>query len=330
MKPLITYALFAYNQERYIKDALASAFGQTYSPLEIILSDDCSSDKTFDLMKVFADSYKGPHSILLNRNDHNLGIGAHINRVMELATGDLVVVAAGDDISLPHRVMRTYHIYENTKAKSIFSNCLTIDENGTPSSRLYEEPLKEELFSARLYVEKELHVAGCSLAWTRDVFEIFGPLITPLTVEDWVIPLRSALLGSIRYIDEILVLHRVHGNNAWNYRITNDADKDINFEKFWLFEKKVIYQNWIKDLEIMKQIDVLRTDELIYLQNIIRHRLQFNNDKLLMLSANTLDIITTLSKNILRTNYSLNSIRHDIGYFLVPTLYRKYLQVKYL
>ena len=44
-RPLVTFALFAYNQEQYIREAVEGAFSQTYEPLEIILSDDCSSDR---------------------------------------------------------------------------------------------------------------------------------------------------------------------------------------------------------------------------------------------------------------------------------------------
>jgi len=40
-RPLLTFALFGYNQEQYIREAVEGAFAQTYSPLEIILSDDC-------------------------------------------------------------------------------------------------------------------------------------------------------------------------------------------------------------------------------------------------------------------------------------------------
>ena len=43
-RPLVTFALFAYNQEKYIREAVEGAFAQTYAPLEIILSDDCSTD----------------------------------------------------------------------------------------------------------------------------------------------------------------------------------------------------------------------------------------------------------------------------------------------
>ena len=47
-KPLVTFALFAYNQEKLITAAVEAAFAQTYQPLEIIISDDESSDKTYD------------------------------------------------------------------------------------------------------------------------------------------------------------------------------------------------------------------------------------------------------------------------------------------
>lgn len=45
--PLVTFALLAYSQEKYIREAVEGAFAQTYEPLEIILSDDCSSDRTY-------------------------------------------------------------------------------------------------------------------------------------------------------------------------------------------------------------------------------------------------------------------------------------------
>lgn len=50
-KPLISYVVTAYNIERFVREAVECAFAQTYSPLEIVLSDDCSSDRTFEIMK---------------------------------------------------------------------------------------------------------------------------------------------------------------------------------------------------------------------------------------------------------------------------------------
>lgn len=103
-KPLISYVVTTFNIEEYVKDAVTCAFAQTYTPLEIILSDDCSTDRTFDIMKQMVDEYKGPHKVVLNRNETNLGITRHMNRAyLELANGEIIVAAHGDDVSKPER-----------------------------------------------------------------------------------------------------------------------------------------------------------------------------------------------------------------------------------
>ena len=84
-QPLITFAVISYKEEKYIREAVEAAFAQTYQPLEIILSNDCSGDRTFDIMREMAARYPGPHIVVLNRNEKNLGTGAHINRIMELS-----------------------------------------------------------------------------------------------------------------------------------------------------------------------------------------------------------------------------------------------------
>ncbi len=74
-KPLVTFTLFAYNHEKYIREkAVEGALAQTYTPLEIILSDDCSTDRTFEIIQEIAKSYTGKHQLVINRNKKNLGL----------------------------------------------------------------------------------------------------------------------------------------------------------------------------------------------------------------------------------------------------------------
>ncbi|MEW6406693.1 MAG: glycosyltransferase family A protein [Chloroflexota bacterium] len=96
---MINFYIIAYNQERFVAEAVAGALAQTYSPLEVVLSDECSDDRTFAIMQDMARAFKGPHKIVLNRNEKHLGVGAHINRILELCTGDWIVASAGDDVS---------------------------------------------------------------------------------------------------------------------------------------------------------------------------------------------------------------------------------------
>src|SRR4051812_31155385 len=139
-KPLLTFAIAAFNQERFIREAVEAAFAQNYSPLQIILSDDASEDRTFEIMKEMAAAYTGPHRLILNRNPIRRSIGGHVNRIVELAQGELILAAAGDDVSLPNRTQVTYEAWEHSgrQATSVHSAIIQIDENGKVIDQVFK------------------------------------------------------------------------------------------------------------------------------------------------------------------------------------------------
>ena len=122
------------------------------------------------------------------------------------------MIAAGDDISLSDRTKKLYELFKNSEGriKSLFSNALVIDESGKGKQNQYIEPLPEDEFELENMVRKRDFgiVAGSSHAWTRELFDVFGPLITPLSVEDSPIAFRAALLGQIAFTGEVLIKHR--------------------------------------------------------------------------------------------------------------------------
>ncbi len=102
-RPLATFTVFAYNQEAYVAEAVRGALAQTYRPLQVILSDDASTDRTFEVMVEEAQACPADIQLVLNRNESNAGIANHINKVIGMCDGEYVVLSAGDDVSLPQR-----------------------------------------------------------------------------------------------------------------------------------------------------------------------------------------------------------------------------------
>lgn len=207
-KPLITFALFAYNQEKYIREAVEGALSQTYIPLEIIISDDCSSDKTFEIVQDLTRHYSGPHKIIINRNQENIGLAAHVNKVLlELVNGQWFVTAAGDDISLPHRVEKTWAaIANNPDAKGVHCAVDRVNEAGVSLNII--RPRKIDLRIA----ERE-SMLGAAAAYHRDVIDLYGPMDIHVQNEDMVLSLRALLTGTIVSFDDVCVLWRRHSNN---------------------------------------------------------------------------------------------------------------------
>lgn len=222
-RPLVSLIIIAFNQERYVREAIEGAFAQTYSPLEIILSDDNSPDTTFRIMQEMAAAYVGPHRLVLNRNDRNLGLVPHIDRAMSLAKGRFVVINAGDDVSTPERTARIVEAWEDSgrTIRLVHSPAIEMDDAGrqlglrTSPKAMIENPTPFAVASDRNFI------LGATLAWDRAIFDEFGPLGSELSVEDTIIPFRAALLGGIGYVDEPLVLYRTGGmSSAIGPRVT--------------------------------------------------------------------------------------------------------------
>jgi glycosyltransferase involved in cell wall biosynthesis len=223
-KPLISFMMSCYNQELFIREAVEGAFAQTYSPLEIIISDDCSKDRTFEIVQEMAAAYKGPHTVRINRNEKNLGISGNVNRAMALCRGELLVGAAGDDVSLPERTAITVQAWNDSgrKATTIFSRYFEIDESGqlvgtAPKADGPEAAIKfvhEQGNISRFLRKRRPHITGCACAISQKLLTLFGSLPETVTYEDMAFCFRTILVGGLfTFIDAPLVKYRRHGNN---------------------------------------------------------------------------------------------------------------------
>jgi glycosyltransferase involved in cell wall biosynthesis len=226
MKSLITFGLVTYKQERFVGEALESALAQTYSPLEIVISDDCSPDRTFEIAREIAARYHGPHKLVLNRNESNLGPAGNVNRMIHLAQGELIVAAAGDDVSIPQRTASLFEAWDSTgrTAGAVHSRVLHIDDTGRmitrPAWELSTEPtgnVIDQSVSPATYVETlKPGVFGCAAAWNAALFRTFGALPNYLVHEDSLLTLRSLIMGGVVFVDSSLVKYRLHSNNLYN------------------------------------------------------------------------------------------------------------------
>lgn len=211
-RPLATLLLLAYQQRSTIAAAIEGALQQSYSPLEIVISDDASTDATWDTIERAVAGYGGPHRLILNRNPVNLGIGAHLNRMVELSHGALLFVAAGDDVSLPQRCARVVDAWlaADRKPDLIASALLDLDDQGRTHGVIVPTDLASYRDAAD-WAARPPHVIGAAQAWTRRVFERFGPLPAGSVAEDRLMVLRAIVSGGALTLPEPLVQYRRGG-----------------------------------------------------------------------------------------------------------------------
>lgn len=243
--PLVTFALLAYNQEKYIREAVEGAFAQTYKPLDIILSDDCSSDSTFEIIAALVEQYKGAHQIRMRRNHENLGLLNHVCSIAEIAIGELTIFAAGDDISEPHRA-ETIVQHWSDKYSAIYSKCDLIDCN---SKLLTNDWKPESKLSSRLpwihrYSTKHF-VYGASSCYATELIARLPKAGRKVFSEDTPLNLMINLLGRrVKFCDHSLVRYRVHASS-----LSSSSVVDPSYHA-------VIEKEKLRSQQIQRQVDI--------------------------------------------------------------------------
>lgn len=211
-RPLATLLLLTYQQERYVRDAVRGALAQTYRPLQIIISDDCSTDGTMAVIQDELRDYAGPHRVVVNRNPTRL-VHHHIGAIMPAVEGDYLVLACGDDECLPDRVAVTVAAHQRTGADVITANSEVIDAAGGLLG-LFRDPKEEpDLSLERFVVEPTAMCHGASMSWSMELWRAFGP-VEEIRTFDWVIPFWGLLRGGNFFISEPLLRYRVHTGNT--------------------------------------------------------------------------------------------------------------------
>jgi glycosyltransferase involved in cell wall biosynthesis len=215
--------LLAYKMESTIVEAIESALAQT-EPCEIIVSDDASSDRTFELAQQRAATYIGAHQVIVRRNVVNQGLCQHIDTLSHLATGDIFVFMSGDDVSNSDRVSKLLAAFTtHTDAYAVGSAVDEIDNQGKILRRgawFLKSPVNQHEL---LHCGKFITLLGASMAIRRELLQDMPPLQG--MVEDNMLTLRASLFGRVYCLRESLLLYRRHEGNLGNWVYAQEADR---------------------------------------------------------------------------------------------------------
>lgn len=241
-RPLVTFALFAYNQEKYIREAVEGAFAQTYEPLEIILSDDCSSDKTYEIMQEMAGAYEGPHEVRLRQSEVNNGILAHFFNVVSESQGTHLVVAAGDDISYPERTLKSI---EEMARKNLDALSGVGEKIGSEISRRMS-PNTENLGFRRESALNNLclqRIHGATACYRRAALPENSDNIPYILFEDTFLEMWYGLTnGNVGFSNSTFIKYRIHeGNTGTGNKKKVEKIHEIYLSEASLCRQKKLY-----------------------------------------------------------------------------------------
>lgn len=206
--PLVSVAMATYNGEKYIAEQLESIINQTYKNIEIIITDDASSDNTIAIIKRFQQQHD---FIKLFLNAVNSGVTNTFQYSFSNCTGDFIAIADQDDIWALDKIETLVNAID--KEDAVYSNSELVDKTGQPMDQLFSSLMHLQSY----YCGAPFLMGNCVPGHTIIMRSAFAKSILPLPKEimfDRWISFCAAANNGIKYVDRPLVKYRQHETNT--------------------------------------------------------------------------------------------------------------------
>jgi|HigsolmetaAR206D_1030411.scaffolds.fasta_scaffold04372_5 hypothetical protein len=210
--PRVSLGVPLYNAERYLEDCLDAILAQDYQDFEVIISDNASTDRTWEICQRYA--AKDPR-IRLYRNPRNLGGHVNYARVVELARGELFKWVAYDDICLPTYLSTCVAALDaaGPRAVLVYPKTILIDEAGEVIGPYADRlDLRDPRPWRRVAgVARNINLCHAHFGVFRMSALRRTGMIRPFLSSDYTLIAEVARLGEIHEVAEPLFLRRMHG-----------------------------------------------------------------------------------------------------------------------
>jgi len=215
--PKVTVCLPTYNSREFLTQAIDSILEQTFTDFELIISDDCSTDNTPEVIR----SYLQKDSrIKYLQNSKNLGLFPNWNRCLESASGEYITVFAQDDVMLPRNLEQKVKILDKYRNVGLVtSSIIVVDSENNYLNWDWANYAEDSLVNGEEWTRKNLGEANpicCPFVlMRRQVLEKVGGKFNDnydfaADLELW---LRIGLVADLYFLKEVLGYYRWHEGN---------------------------------------------------------------------------------------------------------------------
>lgn len=207
-KPLVSVLMPCYNVEKYVEESMNSILNQTYTNLQIVAINDCSTDNTGRILNKLAEQ---DSRILVVENQENLKLIKTLNKGIALCDGEFIARMDADDISLPTRIEKEVEFLQQYTDHDIVSTLFWAFRSEKPNKRyLHHSPLRDK--ELRAYMLFKSGICHPAVMIRKRVFTELGLKFEPeyLHVEDYALWSEAIYKTKIANINEPLLRYRVH------------------------------------------------------------------------------------------------------------------------
>lgn len=214
---MISVAMATYNGAEFVHKQIDSILSQTIQDFELIISDDCSTDETWQIVIEYASKDK---RIKISRNEENIGYRRNFEKLVLQCKGDFIAFCDQDDIWFPNHLEVLYSNIGNFDACS--ADAEIIDAKGLPLHRRLSDFTQLRYWSPKALVQAYTYMyyrnpfPGCNTMYrTSFLLQAYPIYCDTIQLHDtWADTLACIYGKGINYVNEVIMYYRFHSNSV--------------------------------------------------------------------------------------------------------------------
>lgn len=261
---LISVAMTTYNGEKFLRQQLDSIFAQTYTCLEVVVTDDQSTDGTVSILHEYSKKYPLHYAV----NEGTLGVVKNFERAVSLCGGTYVAFADQDDVWLPDKLALCLQKMQSIEASHpdtpvlVHTDLRVVDEqlNTVRESLWRAHGTDPVVYKVPEQVAARNFVTGCTMLLNRQALGMTMPFPAEVLMHDWWIAINIIKHGIITSIPEATVLYRQHGGNQVGFKRAGVFSKVTR-----LFDFRRYVRSYVTTRRMLRRLDFkVRAFKLLY------------------------------------------------------------------
>lgn len=267
--PKVSVLMPSFNYARYLSLAIESVLSQSYSDLELIITDDCSTDNS---RKIVEHWKRQDNRVVPVFHDVNHGLARARNSGLAVSSGEFVALCDADDIWLQHKLKTQMECFRaQPDLGVVHSDSAIIDGDGKLTGQLFSSLLhrKGQITSGHLFevLCERNFLCVPTVILRREAIEYAGGFEENLrSLEDWVCWTKVSRKYPFQYVEEALVQYRIHGAGL-SSNPTGMAENRVKAVQFLLdsfsdipprLKSRMLYSLGVSYLETSESRNALR------------------------------------------------------------------------
>jgi glycosyltransferase involved in cell wall biosynthesis len=212
----VSVCMVTYNHERFIEQAVASALTQETSfEYEIVIGEDCSTDRTRDILIELQRA--NPDKIRLLLHEHNLGALRNFVQTLDACQGQYIAYLEGDDYWTSNTKLQKQveFLDQDADFAICFHNAIKFHDNSSEPAMLIC-PDDQPAVSTIEDILRKNFIPACAVMFRSRLFGVFPDWFFGLKLGDWPLHILNAQHGKIGYINEVMAAYRLHETGLWS------------------------------------------------------------------------------------------------------------------